>query len=91
MCEYCEPLTSDKFDSYGHKYRKLLPVRFQSNDIDDHNTMASLNPPTPISKRRHAEDGLAAELEVYFSDDRAMVSHVYIPIKYCPMCGKEIE
>ena len=91
MCKYCEALTSEKMDAYQNKYRDFLPVNYQSRDIDDYNVMACINPPTPISERQHKEDGLKSQIEIYFSDDRAMISHIYLPIKYCPMCGKEIE
>lgn len=91
MCEFCEALTNDKMDSYGLKYRELLTTYTDSNDIDDYETMASIIPPTPISKRRHNEDGLVSNINVYFADDKRRVVNIFIPIKYCPICGKEIK
>lgn len=91
MCKYCEALTSDKMDSYHHKYRELLPISVDSNDYKDYEVMASIIPPTPISKRRHEDDGLTSNLNVYFSDEHARVANIFIPIKYCPFCGEEIE
>lgn len=91
MCEFCEALTSDKMDSYGLKYRKLLATSTDSNSIDDYETMASIIPPTPISKRRHNEDGLVSNINVYFADNKRRVVNIFIPIKYCPICGKEIK
>lgn len=91
MCEFCEALTSDKMDSYGLKYRELLTTSTGSHDIDDYEIMASIIPPTPISKRRHNEDGLVSNINVYFADDKRRVVNIFIPIKYCPICGKEIK
>jgi len=89
MCKYCEALTSDKMDDYNHKYRELLPISVDSN-LENYEVMAAIIPPTPISERRHEHDGLISNLNVYFADDMRRVSKVWIPIKYCPMCGKEI-
>lgn len=89
MCKYCEALTTDKMDTY--KYRELLPTKTYSNDIDDWEVMANIITPTPISKRRHKEDGYVSNIEVYFADDKRRVTHISIPVKYCPMCGKEIK
>lgn len=91
MCKYCEALTSDKMDSYHHKYRELLPTETYSNDIHDFETMASITPPTPVSKLRHKMDGFISDIEIYFADDKRRVMHIHVPIKYCPMCGKKIE
>lgn len=91
MCEFCEALTSDKMDSYGLKHRELLTTSTDSNDIEDYETMASIIPPTPISKRKHNEDGLVSNINVYFADDKRRVVNIFIPIKYCPICGKEIK
>ena len=90
MCKFCEALTVNKMDSYGHKYRSLLPVSVDSN-LDDYEVMASIIPPTPISKRKHGEDGLISNINIYFADDKRRVSNIWIPIKYCPICGKEIK
>lgn len=90
MCKYCEALTSDKMDSYHHKYRELLPISVDTNDYNEYESMAAIIPPTPISLRRHEEDGLVSNLNVYFSDEHARVVNIWIPIKYCPFCGKEI-
>lgn len=91
MCKYCEALTSDKMDAYKHKYRKLLPTKTDSNDIGDWEVMACIIPPTPISKRRHKDDGYVSTIDVYFADDKRRVTNINIPVKYCPMCGKEIK
>lgn len=34
-----------------------------------------------------AEDGLTSLIEIYIADDHRKVHHMYIPIKYCPVCG----
>lgn len=73
MCKYCEALTSDKMDSCHHKYRELLPISVDSNDYEEYEVMASIVTPTPISKRRHEDDGLTSNLNVYFSDEHARV------------------
>ena len=91
MCKYCEDLTSDKMDAYKHRYRELLPTKTNSNDIGDFEVMATIIPPTPISKRHHAEDGYVSTIEVYFADDKRRVTHIYIPVKYCPMCGRDLN
>lgn len=91
MCKYCEALTSEKMDSYHHKYRQLLPASVTSNDVEDYEVAASIIPPTPISKREHKDDGYVALINVYFADDSRKVSNIWLPVKYCPMCGKEIE
>jgi len=90
-CPYCNALTSDKMDAHKRKYRKELPITVDSNDVKEYTTMAAIIPPTPISKKRHKDDGLTSTLEIYHSDDHARVTHIYIPIKYCPICGKEIK
>jgi hypothetical protein len=93
MCKYCEALTSEKMDAYHHKYREFIHTEYSSNDFneEDIERMANIVPPTPISMRRHKEDGFTSLIEVYLADDKRRVHHLYIPIKYCPMCGKEIE
>lgn len=93
MCKYCEALTSDKMDANGHKYRAMLKSKYDSIDFskEDVETMAAIIPPTPISMRRHQEDGLTAEIEVYIADDHRRVHHVYIPIRFCPVCGRDLK
>lgn len=94
MCVYCEELsTSDKMDARLKKYRQLLPCVTRSNDFneEDIETMACLMPPTPISLRKHQDDGFVSQIEIYLADDHRRVTHLYLPIKYCPMCGKEIK
>lgn len=90
MCVYCEALTSEKFEAYKHKYRQMLPINVSSNDNNDWEAMANIIPPTPISLRQHQADGLTSLIEVYYADEKRRVSHIYLPIKYCPICGKEI-
>ena len=89
-CPYCNALKVEKMDAC-HKYREELPLTVESNDVQEHTTMATIIPPTPISKRRHKDDGLTSTLEIYYSDDHARITHIHIPIKYCPVCGKEIK
>lgn len=89
-CPYCNALKTEKMGAY-HKYREELPLTVESNDVQEHTTMATIIPPTPISKRRHKDDGLTSTLEIYYSDDHARITHIHIPIKYCPVCGKEIK
>lgn len=89
-CPYCNALKTEKMDAY-HKYREEVPLTVDSNDVQEHTTMGVIIPPTPISKRRHKDDGLVSKLEIYHSDDHARITHIYIPIKYCPFCGEEIK
>ena len=93
MCKYCEALTSDKMDAHGHKYRELLYAKYTSFDfpLEDVEMMSSILPPTPISRKRHAEDGLTSTIEVYVADDKRRIHHVWIPIKYCPVCGRDLS
>lgn len=94
MCVYCEELsTSNKMDARLKKYRQLLPIITKSNDFneEDLESMACIIPPTPISMRQHEVDGFVSQIEIYLADDHRKVTHMYLPIKYCPMCGKEIE
>jgi len=93
MCIYCEPLTNEKMDSYKHKYRELIKSNYWSNDFreEDVERMVGIIPPTPVSKKKHSEDGLTSILEIYLADDHRKIHHMSIPIKYCPICGKEIE
>lgn len=93
MCKYCEALTSDKMDAHGHKYREMLLSKYSSIDFseEDVETTAAINPPTPISMRRHQEDGLTSEIEVYIADDHRKVHHVHIPIRFCPVCGRDLK
>jgi len=91
MCKYCEALTGDKMSA--HKYRELLKTNYSSQDFsgEDVETMASIIPPTPISRHKHEEDGLTSTIEIYIADDRRKVHHMYIPIKYCPVCGRDLS
>lgn len=93
MCKYCEALTSEKTDAYGHKYRELLQTKYSSVDFckEDIELMAAITPPTPISRRQHAENGLTSEIHVYLADDHRRVHHVYIPIRFCPVCGRDLK
>lgn len=79
-------------DAHGHKYRELLQTKYSSVDFckEDVELMAAIKPPTPISRMQHAEDGLTSEIEVYISDDHRKVHHVYIPIRFCPVCGRDL-
>lgn len=93
MCKFCEKLTNDnKMDMHGLKHILPLPMSVYSSDIDINETenIACIVEPTPISMRRHKEDGLTSSINIYFADDKRRVSNFWIPIKYCPMCGKEI-
>lgn len=68
-------------------------ILVQSNLI---NTESQIIGQTPISKRRHADDGLVGELQVLTEfrtdDDGAdkMEVMVSIPIAYCPFCGRKV-
>ena len=92
MCKYCEASTPDKLYP-GHKYRELLRMKHDSIDVDSEEveTMACIIPPTPISKKQHEEDGLTSNIEIYLADDHRRVHHMYIPIKYCPVCGRDLS
>lgn len=91
MCKYCEALTGDKM--CVHKYRELLKTNYFSQDFsgEDVETMVSIIPPNPISQRHHKEDGLTSLMEIYIADDHRKVHHMYIPIKYCPICGRDLS
>lgn len=93
MCKYCEALASDKMDAHRHKYREMLYAKYSSLDfpLEEVETMASILPPTPISRRRHREDGLTSQIEVYIADDHRKVHHVHIPIRFCPVCGRDLK
>lgn len=93
MCEYCEALKSEKMDAYNHKYREFIKTEYSSNDFneEDIERMAVIIPPTPVSKRRHKDDGFTSMIDIYLADNKRRVHHLYIPIKYCPFCGREIE
>ena len=76
------------------KYRELLSTYSSSSDFknfEEFEIMASIIPPTPISKRRHKDDGFVSEINVYIADDHRRVMNIFLPIKYCPMCGKEVR
>lgn len=93
MCKYCEDTKGVKMDMHGKKFRDLLPIKYSSIDFIDDNVerMANIIPPTPISKRQHKEDGFTSIIEVYVSDDRRRTHHVYLPIRFCPMCGRDLS
>ena len=94
MCEYCEKLTNSyKMDSDWEKHQLLLNTSTSSNDVnsEDTETIASIVLPTPISKRRHEDDGLTSLIEVYYADDKRRVTHIQIPIRYCPICGRDLS
>lgn len=101
MCKYCEPITRDEGD--GRLVKLSLKscctdvtadgIRVDSCLVD---TESQIIGPTPISKRRHADDGLVGELQVLTEfrtdDDGAdkMEVIVSIPIAYCPFCGRKV-
>ena len=94
MCEYCEKLTnSNKMDADWEKHQLLLNTSTSSNDVntEDTETMASIVLPTPISERRHKEDGLTSLIAVYYADDKRRVTNIQIPIRYCPICGRDLS
>lgn len=94
MCKYCEELTPmNKMDAYGRKTRAFVKMDVSSSDIpvEDMENMCCIIPPTPISKRKHEHDGMSSMIEIYHSDNKRMVTHFYIPIRYCPFCGMEIK
>lgn len=92
MCEYCEKLTnSHKMDSDWEKHQELLNMATDSTDVYFTETMASIVLPTPISKKRHSEDGLTSLIEIYYADDKRRVTHFHIPIRYCPICGRDLS
>ena len=74
MCKYCEK-REVKDESGNEDLVDLL--------VDDLDVMACISSISPIAKRRHPDCG--GELQIYF--DEATTS---IPIKYCPMCGREL-
>lgn len=79
-------------ESY-HTDIKAGGILVQSNLI---NTESQIIGQTPISKRRHADDGLVGELQVLTEfrtdDDGADKMEVMasIPIAYCPFCGRKV-
>ena len=99
MCDYCEP----KFkDTDGELTKRLFDscrtdVTTDAIRIDPllSGTMVQIIDPSPISKRRHHEDGLNGELQVlteFRTDDDAdqMDVMVSVPIAYCPFCGRKL-
>lgn len=74
----------------GLPHKDLIPCSVETSDYPEHNTMVAIIGPTPISKRRHHNDGLVGLLNVYFSDERARVANMFIPIRYCPICGRDL-
>ena len=81
MCKYCEELTyNNKSDQKGKPYRELLKTQSYSDDIDEREIIASI---IEIDEHKNM-------INVYFSDDRLKVVNVFIPIKYCPICGREL-
>ena len=75
----------------GALHRDLLPCMTDTRDYPEYETMVSGIEPTPISRRRHKDDGLVAQLNVYFSDEKARVANMFIPIRYCPVCGRDLS
>lgn len=93
MCEYCERLTEDhKMD--GHGLRHVLPLHMDvsSTDTDTEETesIGCITEPTPVSMRRHRDDGLTSAIWIYHADDHGRVTNFSIPIRYCPICGREL-
>jgi len=99
MCEYCETITRD-----GDGEFVKLPFQSCHTDVTADgirvdsclvSTESQIVGQTPISKRRHVDDGLVGELQVLTEfrtdDDGAdkMEVMVSIPIKYCPFCGRK--
>ena len=81
MCEYCEPLTPDKYGN-NNKFRKIMQCQSSSKDIpnEDVEVMTCIIPPTPISMRQHEEDGLVSMLNLYVRDDKALVESTKAPV-----------
>lgn len=89
MCKYCEQLTRmNKMDGYDKPMRMDLPCSITSHQ--PWKPMVDILPPTPISKRRHQEDGLVSTLRVWVeTPDKS--AEIFIPIKYCPICGRNLS
>lgn len=62
-------------------------------DSENWECLGQIVGPTPISMRKHCEDGLVGELQLYAHAkyDASLGVLLSVPIKYCPFCGKEIE
>lgn len=93
MCQYCQEICFGKMSSNGSSYRDIMKAEYSSNDFEAESveTMVGILKPTPISKRKHTEDGLTSTIEVYVADDKRRIHHVWIPIKYCPVCGRDLS
>ena len=99
MCEYCEAITRD-----GDGEFVKLPFQSCHTDVtadgirvDSYlvNTESQVVGQTPISKRRHVDDGLVGELQVlteFQIEDGGDCMEIMacVPIKYCPFCGRKV-
>ena len=89
MCVYCERLTqTNKMDGYNRRNRVELPTSIATHQSWE--CIATILPPSPISQRRHQEDGLTSQLRVWVETDNRPTD-IVIPIKYCPICGRDLS
>lgn len=70
MCRFCERPDN------GNQVQPL---------VESESTMACIVMPTPISIRRHKEDGLSAEIAIDAAGET-----LSFPIAFCPVCGRRL-
>lgn len=76
MCKFCEKYIKD---GKPHNQEPIF-------DCPELGEMACIIESTPISRRKHEDDGLVACIVI-----ATPLEDFQIPIKYCPICGKQIE
>jgi hypothetical protein len=75
MCNFCEP--------YKHEDESTCVDLLC--DFPELNYMACIKGETPISKRREAESKRTSSISIHTPLD-----DFDIPIRYCPICGKDL-
>lgn len=75
-------------DGYNRRNRETLQLAVTSYQPCE--CMVDIIPPSPISKRRHQDDGLTSLLRVWV-DTPDKPADIFIPIKYCPICGRDLS
>lgn len=83
MCKYCEKQNVD-----GKMLREAIPTTSNCTSAE---IVSCIIPKTPISVRKYKDTGTTAELEIgVFYDDVCDVTFT-MPIRYCPICGRDLN
>lgn len=92
MCKYCEIGKRCDADACNLNYREKLTIKLKSSEhnISYMSTTATIITPTPITLKRNT-DGLAGKMHIHLYDEQSKTLLMDIPIRYCPICGRDLS